>query len=389
MTIGILTVHSQINYGAILQTYALQTILEGMGHRVVVLDRIIDAKTGPLLGAISNGNFLCWVKLIIRGCLGLWDFQDLCRRIKTFFFIKKHLKLSNFRFNDWQSAPKDLGVDLIIVGSDQIWNTKHHDPRVFLLDGAPKIPAITYAASFGTDKIDDIWTELFKKKLPDFKMISVRENQAKNILADIGISGTLVLDPTITVSKETWSRFIKTKKTKTLVCYFTTKPSYEEIILLNDFSNKMKCTIKVFLGITPVPTPSNFQEWRTHFSGLSKSFFGNIDWAITGTVDGYIKSFANADWIITSAFHGLMFAAIFDKQVRILQGPHRHNISSFSRLKEFADRHVSGPISQTNIKDAINSILRGETISYNDTNIKKEQEASLRWLQEAIKIANE
>ena len=38
MKIGILTLPLHVNYGGILQAYALQTVLERMGHNVLVLD---------------------------------------------------------------------------------------------------------------------------------------------------------------------------------------------------------------------------------------------------------------------------------------------------------------------------------------------------------------
>lgn len=38
MRIGILTLPLHTNYGGILQAYALQTVLEKMGHEVVVFD---------------------------------------------------------------------------------------------------------------------------------------------------------------------------------------------------------------------------------------------------------------------------------------------------------------------------------------------------------------
>lgn len=38
MRIGILTLPLHTNYGGILQAYALQTVLERMGHEVVVFD---------------------------------------------------------------------------------------------------------------------------------------------------------------------------------------------------------------------------------------------------------------------------------------------------------------------------------------------------------------
>lgn len=45
MRIGILTLPLHANYGGILQAYALQTVLERMGHEVKVIDRKRTVKT--------------------------------------------------------------------------------------------------------------------------------------------------------------------------------------------------------------------------------------------------------------------------------------------------------------------------------------------------------
>ena len=48
MRIGILTLPLHTNYGGILQAYALQTVLERMGHEVVVFDTPKKSTLPPL-----------------------------------------------------------------------------------------------------------------------------------------------------------------------------------------------------------------------------------------------------------------------------------------------------------------------------------------------------
>ena len=48
MKIGILTLPLHTNYGGILQAYALQTVLERMGHEVVVFDTPNEYPLPPL-----------------------------------------------------------------------------------------------------------------------------------------------------------------------------------------------------------------------------------------------------------------------------------------------------------------------------------------------------
>jgi hypothetical protein len=48
MKIVILTLPLHTNYGGILQAYALQTVLQKMGHNVVILDKVLYSKELPL-----------------------------------------------------------------------------------------------------------------------------------------------------------------------------------------------------------------------------------------------------------------------------------------------------------------------------------------------------
>ena len=388
MVVGILTVHSQINYGAILQTYALQNILEKKGYKVVVLDRIMDKKTGPLLGAISNGGFLCWMRILVRGSIGLWDFAEIKRRIKSHLFIKKHLNLSSFKFKNWVDAPMDIGVDLLVLGSDQIWNTKHHDPHVFLLDGAPRLPAITYAASFGTKDIDVKYEELFKERIHSFDDISVREEYAKDILKRFNVNAIRVMDPTIAVSTDIWDRFVKKGKGKSsLVCYLIAKPSYDQILLLQEFAIKNSCVVKIFVGSLYQAMPKRIDEWKEYLNYLCISFSKHIKFAVSHSPKDFVDAFANADYVITSTFHGLMFASIFRKQVRVLKEPFEDNPAGFRRLHEFINYYMNGDVVQYSFKDALDSIFSGEKICYKEDEIQLNREKSINWLGEAVKKA--
>ena len=61
MRIGIITLPLNVNYGGILQAFALQTVLEKLGHKVEVLEEPkIESKT-PLI---------VYIKRILKKCLG-------------------------------------------------------------------------------------------------------------------------------------------------------------------------------------------------------------------------------------------------------------------------------------------------------------------------------
>lgn len=71
MRIGILTLPLHTNYGGILQAYALQTVLERMGHQVVVFDRPLEKSKIPTW----KKPFTYTKRIIKRYVLGRKDVQ--------------------------------------------------------------------------------------------------------------------------------------------------------------------------------------------------------------------------------------------------------------------------------------------------------------------------
>ena len=66
MKIGILTFHSQLNYGGVLQCWALQTALEDLGHEVVVIDRWFDDVRNIHETVYDRMGWFQWMKFWIR-----------------------------------------------------------------------------------------------------------------------------------------------------------------------------------------------------------------------------------------------------------------------------------------------------------------------------------
>ena len=122
MKIGILTFHSQLNYGGVLQCWALQTALEKLGHKVVVVDRWLSDDNSMLEQGYNKFGFKQWIKFAIRASLGLGDINQWLRVRRTKRFLAQYIKRTQYHFVDWSAAPKDLGVDMLVVGSDQVWH---------------------------------------------------------------------------------------------------------------------------------------------------------------------------------------------------------------------------------------------------------------------------
>ena len=108
MKIGILTFHSQLNYGGVLQCWALQTALEKMGHEVVVIDRWLTPDNRHLEHGYNRKRKKWWLRFWIRSLLGLGDMRFWLRVRRTKRFLREKLHLTPYHFVDWKDAPRDL-----------------------------------------------------------------------------------------------------------------------------------------------------------------------------------------------------------------------------------------------------------------------------------------
>ena len=125
MRIGILTLPLHTNYGGILQAYALQTVLERMGHEVSLINGLPSVKKRNLYGKIRHA--LSPIKRFVVLHLVPDHFSKNSGRY-TSRFVEKWMKRDNFKSTD--SIPSDY-YDAIVVGSDQIWRKKYENRNTY------------------------------------------------------------------------------------------------------------------------------------------------------------------------------------------------------------------------------------------------------------------
>ena len=289
MKIGILTFHSQLNYGGVLQCWALQSVLQKMGHDVAIIDRWLDVDNSFLECGYNKLDVKGWLKFCVRTLLGLGDINELIRVIRTKKFIKKYLYLTPYHFVDWEHAPENLGIDVLIVGSDQVWHCgDSSNPAVYLLEGAPCIPAVAYAASFGMPhlpefsydgKMSGMRDSIYKRGLKKFRSISCREREGVMLCRELGFSATHVLDPTLLMRATEWIDGLgltgssAQKHKKVLVCYLLSENLMEMLPYLHLFARRERCVIKVFLNTTLLlPFPSSRERLKRYVTGIKTRF---------------------------------------------------------------------------------------------------------------------
>lgn len=314
MKIGILTLPLSSNYGGILQCYALQTVLERMGHEVVVLDRASAAPSAGLVIRRCGSVLKCLVRRYILGqkniaILSPWSQTYLIDKSRLtdcsvlLKFVRKHINITRpLRSSEaLLKRVKRQKLDCLIVGSDQVWR-ECYSP--FLTDcfagffpPDDKMLKITYGASFGTSEnpISEQMLETCKSLSSRFDAISVREESAVGLVEQyFGKHAELVLDPTLLLGAEDYV-IERSKKACPVTAEQDTLVSY----VLDTDGQKAKIANDVAgeLGL------------KESFMGLSpKKSDGSPDKMIP--VQSWLDNFRNASFVVTDSFHGCVFSVI-------------------------------------------------------------------------------
>lgn len=393
MKIGILTFHSQQNYGGVLQCFAMKAALESLGHEVVVIDRWLDDRCAVLRREFVWYTWKLWVKFAVRSLLGCGDHKLVLRTIRSVRFVT-NLGLTKYHFVGWKDAPKELGIDLLVVGSDQVWHCGDWgEPAPYLLEGAEdKVPrAISYAASFGMKAIPDEYLDLYKRGLACFSSISCREKEGVEICRGLGFGATHVVDPTLLADISCWNKILPSTfrasqtslpHTRKLVCYFMAIDLNGALPKLEAFARENNCCVEVLTdwpcGLKPLP--KSFGRLFVNFSPE----YPRVKIASGYGPKEFVKAFASATWTLTDSFHAVMFSSIFNKNLRFITPDSEMRKTMFARIEEFASSCINGPVFVDLVQSALDSFAKGESVSYNKTEIDKRRSASLGWLKKAI-----
>lgn len=392
MKIGILTFHSQQNYGGVLQCFALKAALEAMGHEVVIVDRWLNPERRQLLGVLS-GSWIFVLRYLIAVLRRRQPLAPLIRAVRSIRFVKG-LGVTPYHFVDWKDAPQDLGVDCLVVGSDQVWHCGDFgDPTAYLLEGADgKVPrAISYAASFGLKEIPAEFRELYGRGLKRFAAISCREKEGVELCRGLGYEATHVVDPTLLADSSRWNKLLKTNHHRStfhlppptssltsdlqpphehkLVCYFMSVNLAEALPHLEAFAESQGARVEVvvdhpFTGVRPKSS-----RVKIVASYGPKEF---------------VRAFASATWTLADSFHAVMFSTIFNTNLRFIRPQSEMRRAMFARIEEFAEKCITGPVFVDSVKAALDSFACGEAIEYNQAEIESRRAASAEWLREKV-----
>jgi len=187
--IGILTYHFTNNYGGLLQAYSLQKFLKNKGYKVDFINYIPKhvEQGGRYLNIFNSKNLKGNIKIFYMKMINFYlnNFLDKKFLLKFDNFRKKKLRINSNKINnsiDLRNISSKYKI--LIAGSDQIWNTsdQYGLDKNYFLDFSLDTINISYAASFGKDKIDNKYKNQIKKLIKNFNKISMREKSGYKIV---------------------------------------------------------------------------------------------------------------------------------------------------------------------------------------------------------------
>lgn len=359
MKIAILTLPLHTNYGGILQCYALQTVLERMGHKVRVLSKPRYGRSYYIIYPMAVCKRLL-KRFILRKHVAIFKAPHEIVRQYTDKFIHKYIHQYTKRL--WTDKIASC-FDAIVVGSDQVWRPLYYQPieEAFLsFLGDAKIKRVAYAASFGVDHCE--YTEeqrkLCSSLLKKFDAVSVRESSGVQLCQEyFDTKAVQVLDPTLLLSADDYRALIKKG---------TTQPSKGNLLvyMLDQTKEKEALVDRIAQakGLTPFWMNSDIDDETLPLKQRIKM-----------PVEQWLRSFDDAKFVLTDSFHGCVFSIIFRKQFLAIGNKDRglERFSSLLNLFSIKDRLISSPLSNyDNITEinyaAIDQKLNGYRLSAMD-----------------------
>ena len=296
MKIGILTYHRSHNYGALLQSIALRNVLIEEGHTVTFID-YWPGYHKRMYAAIN------WIK-VLDFLHPLKCIKYIINRISAWKNIKLRIKNINQFINSYISpfcSPLKDKYDIIVCGSDQIWRKQPerfgYNPIYFGKNNIITSKKISYAASMGLLPTADDDKNKIKELVKSLDIKSVRENDLKDLLSNLGISDVHVdLDPTLLLTAKQWDNIISNKRyiLDSYALFYEVAPDCFDERQMQRYCKEQGLKLVVL---------------RTKNLGVET----NTE-LCTSSPDKFVNLVRYADFVFTSSFHGLAFSIINHKQ---------------------------------------------------------------------------
>lgn len=307
-----LNMHTYVlNYGSVLQSYALQKYLKLQGKDSVIVNYVpfhAESYYKPINRLSLGRNFLHFRSF-------LWSY------FSCLFFLIKYRKFERFFKNFYKTTDhlhfhdellgsdniENLDIDTFICGSDTVWKFGQMlgFNKVLYLD----IPAargkrkVSYAPCMGADQFDDNQIEEFKRLTSDFTAISLREQSCVDYVNTfLDRPAVRVVDPTLLLDENDYLKIARLPKEKNYVLIYSCEECDLEMV-----KEARRLAARKRLDVIELTTLRHCGHHLGH-----KVIY-------TAGVEDFLGYFKNASYIVCNSFHGACFSIIFKKNVFLFE----------------------------------------------------------------------
>lgn len=362
---GIIThYHKSLNYGGVLQAYALTAYLNSLGVEAKQIKyrqcQCFKARIKKMLKDVLL--FIAHPVISIKKISKINRFS--CFRSKIPHFTTT---ITQFNLNGIEQR-----FDVLITGSDQVWH-----PNVICDAYCLNIPTdcfkVSYSASVATKRIPSSKYHYYKL-LNNLDVISVREQDSIPLLKQfINKEIKVCCDPVFLINKADWVKLAKTKKCckKYIFCYF---------IGSNDLGRFAANYISKKEGYSIINI--------SHISGFNPKDYllKNNKQILNAGPAEFLGLIHDAELVLTDSFHATAFSIIFNKKFLCFQRDDKIEMENrlFSLLTSF---NYEDRIYLNDHKTKFDTYYNNYTFkeSNNDKIINKYRFSSIEFLDAIIK----
>lgn len=301
--IGIISFHSDPNYGTMYQAYALAKAISNLGGKPEYILYEPVSYRSPI-----KSKFIFITKWLLS-MIGIYkaptteysflrtkDFRNLKKKYNAFH--DKYIPVSkNIYYSDTvYEAIKEY--DYFIVGSDQTWspscNVNPNTPNFlnFVKDNNKKR---SYAPSIGTVHINSDYLSKLIKELSTFKYLSCREYYNSIMLSKkLDNQVRHVLDPTLLIDVKEWELIEKpvVMPEKFILCYIL---GTKECI--SDYAEMLGKAKKL-----PV-----------YYMVTRPEYFSKPNKLVDISPEQFLWLLHHSSYVVTDSFHGCMFSINYNR----------------------------------------------------------------------------
>ena len=292
--IGIITYHRSINYGALLQAYALYSKIRTMGYDCQIIDYVSEA---------VEDDYRCKPRKRCYSWRNYFAHNLYCllhiRKKRKFICFRKAIKMTKtIDYTGLGSVANEF--DKFITGSDQVFNPESNRGDMsfflnFVRDGKPRN---AYSASIGSITSFEKLYEQNINELKKFINISMREKDAADYLSEKLHKVCLyTVDPVWLFGKEGWMTFVSDRENQDYILVYNLLDQKIMRTYVQELSKKTGLKVITIHGT---------MIGEMIYLGLGRN-------ASNSGPDEFLSLISNAKCIVTDSFHGTSFSIIFEK----------------------------------------------------------------------------